>query len=300
MANSDLVEPAEVVGAPRRWANSSIGDEPHVTLEALQKGLTVSLIATGRAAFEFCVRDERLADVVGRNRKNQFDFLPVVDAATNNVATSGKIIGLVHISAYRNGTKIDGRISAVMQPLSEENLIGADASILTFVRDADRHRCRLIVSGHEISGLVTLSDLQRSPVRAALFGLVTHLEIIMTEVIRRESGGTDDWFDRLSPGRQQKVREEIYKAQRTDRFVDALLFTQIVDKATIIRRSPRLINGKIREREVKKIEMLRNSLAHANDYAQSPDAAKQTCEAVRLIETWSKHFSQWLKDIEPR
>jgi len=143
---------------------------------------------------------------------------------------------------------------------------------------------------------VTLSDLQRLPVRAALFGLVTNLEIIMIEVIRRVFGSTEDWFDRLSPGRQQKVRETIEEAQRGDRFVDALLFTQIVDKATIIRRSP-LSPGKIHQRDIKKIETLRNGVAHANDYADSPDAAKQTCEAVRLIERWSDHFSQWLKNI---
>jgi hypothetical protein len=44
-----------------------------------------------------------------------------------------------------------------MRPLSEENLIGADAGILDFVRDADRQRCRLVISGREIGGLVTLS-----------------------------------------------------------------------------------------------------------------------------------------------
>jgi hypothetical protein len=67
------------------------------------------------------------------------------------------------------GAKPKGRVYEKMRHLSEANLIGADASILAFVRDADRHKCRLVVSGCEISGLVSLSDLQRLPVRAALF-----------------------------------------------------------------------------------------------------------------------------------
>jgi hypothetical protein len=62
-----------------------------------------------------------------------------------------------------------------MRALPEENLIGADAGILSFVKGADRRGCRLVMSGAEISGLVSLSDLQKLPVRATvLFALITH------------------------------------------------------------------------------------------------------------------------------
>ena len=121
-----------------------------------------------------------------------------------------------------------------MRPLSEENLLGADASILAFVRDADHQKCRLIVSGHEISGLVSLSDLQRLPVCAALFGLITYLEIAMTGVIRQEFTGTDGWLNRIAEGRRQKLQVEIAQARLDEPLVDALLFTQFADKATII------------------------------------------------------------------
>jgi hypothetical protein len=56
------------------WATSSIGNEPNVTIEALQKGLTVDLIATKRSSFETCAHDEMLSTVVERNRHNGFDF----------------------------------------------------------------------------------------------------------------------------------------------------------------------------------------------------------------------------------
>ena len=51
------------------------------------------------------------------------------------------------------------QVAAAMQHLSEENMLGADASILAFLRNADERRCRLIISQNEISGLVGLSDL---------------------------------------------------------------------------------------------------------------------------------------------
>jgi hypothetical protein len=194
----------------------------------------------------------------------------------------------------------EGTVGTKMQHLSEENLIGADASILSFVRDADRQKCRLIISGHEISGLVSLSDLQRLPVRAALFGLVTSLEIIMAHVIRSEFKRTSRWLERLSEGRRQKLENEIKKAHQDDSFVDALLFTQFADKVTIIRKSSRMAVGSPAfENEFKQIQSLRDHLAHANDYAASPEAACKVCRTVQVIEKWNKEFSDWLRASDP-
>ena len=193
-----------------------------------------------------------------------------------------------------HGAIPDARIGQIMQPLSEENLLGADASILVFVRDADQQKCRLIVSGHEISGLVSLSDLQRLPVRAALFGLITYLEIAMTGVIRQEFNGTDGWLNRISEGRRQKLQVEIAKARSDEPLVDALLFTQFADKANIIWKSGCLIVEKSAfESQFKKIQALRDHLAHANDYASSPSAAIDTCKTVRLIDEWNNRLSKF-------
>ena len=41
--------------------------------------------------------------------------------------------------------------------------------LLDFVRTADEHSCRLVVDGGRVTGLVSLSDIQKLPVRAALF-----------------------------------------------------------------------------------------------------------------------------------
>ncbi len=280
----------ETAFGPAPWANHSIGNEPHVTLEALQAGLTVNLIAIARADFVTCGMNERLAQVIKNNSQNQFDFLPVTEVA------DGGIVGLLELTSYRHSALVDRSVGEAMRPLSEENLIGADASILEFVRDADRRRCRLVVSANQISGLVTLSDLQRLPVRAALFGLVTHLEILMAEVIRREFKGTWEWMKRLSEERQQKLRNELEKAQKRDGLVDPLLFTQFADKKSILRKSGHLKTSRERfDDELGRIRSLRDHLAHANDYAASPEAASKTCETVRLLDAWREEFLQWLQ-----
>ena len=272
--------------SPHQWAASSI-DAPHATLDALQNGLTVDLIATKRADFATCVEDEPLATVVRRTRPKQFDFLPVVEAATAKAGSSGRIIGLIEIEHCLKVVANTEIVGTVMHRLSDANLIGANASILAFVRDDDRQRCRLIVSGHQISGLVSISDLQRLPVRAALFGLVTDLEITMANAIRQNFNGTDAWLERLAPGRREKLKTEIDNSSFHDGFVDALLFTQFCDKVTIIRKSPRFAARATGfEGEMKKVQTLRDHLAHANDYAATPDAASRVCATVRLIEKW--------------
>src|SRR5262249_40732179 len=152
----------------------------------------------------------------------------------------------------------------------------------------------LIVSGHEISGLVSQSDLQRLPVRAALFGLITCLEIIMANSIRRRFDGSDAWLNLLSDSRQQKLKYEISKARSDDDFVEAILFAQFCDKVDIILKNPQFPFEKAASRrEFKKIQALRDHLAHANDYASSAHSASETCKTVRLIDKWSKDLQRF-------
>jgi hypothetical protein len=180
----------------------------------------------------------------------------------------------------------------MMHPLSEENLIGADAGIVAFVRGADRQKCRLVVSGTEISGLVSLSDLRRLPVRAALFAMVTQLEMIMANAIRTEFVGSDGWIERMSNGRQSKLRDKVAAAKSDDGYIDRLVLTDFGDKVSIIKTRPDFQWGRnVFKSELAQIESLRNDLAHANNYAATRSAAQRTCERVRMMDTWIERLS---------
>lgn len=174
-----------------------------------------------------------------------------------------------------------------MQPLSEENLIGADAGILNFVRDADRRPCRLVISSTQIIGLVSLSDLQRLPVRPVLFMLITHLELLMTDVIRAEFETRDAWMMRLSDTRRAEFNRRLNGRRRSDMEVNPLLMTEFCDKATIIaKRSDLPCSRGEFGRAMKAAQALRDDVAHANDFAATPDTARNTCAVVRTIEEW--------------
>jgi hypothetical protein len=102
------------------------------------------------------------------------------------------------------------------------------------------------------------------------------------------------WLERLGSGRQLLIAAEMKQAREDDSFVDSLLFTQLADKATIIRKSPKSpLESSSFKSEFFKIQDLGNQLAHAKEYALTLQAASRVCETVRLIDEWSSRLSQW-------
>lgn len=255
------------------WASSSLSGRGDV-FTVLHSGLTVDLISTPAGLLATCSQDEAVSDVVERN-PDDFDFIPVVDE-------NRRFIGMFNASAQR-GRRTLATVSQCFVPLSEKYLIGADASILDFVLDADQRPCRLVISGAKIVGLVSLSDLQRLPARAALFALITGFEITMTDFIKKNYPEEATWLQLLGSKRRQKIRDEISKVRADDGYVESLLFTQFCDKNRIV--TLHLPEDRREDIEVKlnRVEKLRNSIAHANEYAASPDQAKIVCEVVREL-----------------
>ena len=164
-----------------RWANPDNGG-PDV-LERVQRSLTVDMIMTPRADLRTCRRDEIASAVMARNTEH-FSFLPVVDEP-------GRFLGLYRAERWFGKEAPQEKIGDDFEPFSEDVVIGADASIIDFVKNADERATRLVVSGDRVAGLVSLSDLQQLPVRAALFTLITRLEMAMAERIETEWVGDE-------------------------------------------------------------------------------------------------------------
>lgn len=237
-------------------------------------------IATAREDLTTCADDDQISSVLEQNIE-LYDYIPVIAKTPRG---KGDIVGLLHAASYVGGAARNGYVREYRNALSEETLIGADASILDFIKKADERPCRLVVSGAGIVGLVSLSDLQKLPARAVLFALVTGLEITMSEAIRRHFQREDGWLAYLSEGRREKISIEIAKARTDDGFVDNLLFTQFCDKADVIAKSFALLSDKKAFRfHLKEIQDLRDNLAHANEYAASPERARHTCATIKTL-----------------
>ena len=225
-----------------------------------------------------CRCDESVAAAVKTNT-DRYSYFPVEDE-------TGNVLGLLRAEEWFDKEAPSCVVGEAYEQLSEQHLIGAQESIIAFISEADTRPVRLVAGRQGISGLITISDLQKLPVRAALFTLVTGLELAMSRRIEREwADDHDGWFGCLSPGRRDKLKKKVREAERAGTFVNKLVLTELKDKARIVVNCglvPGTSKTKLRE-QFEDIETLRNMLVHANDYASHPDEAKKVCKTVREI-----------------
>lgn len=247
----------------------------------LQAGLTVSLISTPRKRLSTCSLGE--PEIQARQRaaeSGNFDYLPVMDCSSGE----RRIVGLFCSKRPRSEYSDDSVVGDDVIGLSDANLIGADASIWDFILGVCLRPICLTVSGQQIDGLVSWADLQKLPVRVALFGMITGFELSMSGAIKRRFDEGDGWMQELSPSRQLNIRERIERSLDSDSEVDALLHTQFADKATIVRKSLSLgESNSAANKALNRIENLRNLVAHANNYAGSLAEAKRLALTVRQL-----------------
>lgn len=256
------------------WASNH--DASLDKLRRVQGSLTVGLMMVPRSDFLTCSLSQSAAEVKARN-EDKYSFLPVVDDCD-------RVIGLYNAEQWFASEPQDEMVGANYLALSEDTVIGADASIFDFIRNADEVSTKLVVSGEGVAGLVSLSDIQQLPVRAALFALVTSLEMAMTLVIETRWPNAEDWAALLTETRQTKLKELIETAQKKDGFVSEIAFTQFSDKSTLLFKSGLMKETRnAHDARFNSIRDLRDNLAHANQYADTPEAAASVCRVVRSV-----------------
>jgi CBS domain-containing protein len=269
---------------PRSWARHSLDADPDALLGSIERGLRVRLIATPCDELVTCDAEADLRAEAARNEDRRFDFLPVTRAGDGG----RRICGLMRMVSFLEGHHApEGAVSNYMEPLSEENLIGADAGILTFIRHADSRPCRLVFAGTRIVGLVSLSDIQRLPVRPVLFMLITHFELLMADIIRIRFKTQDVWKELLSKDQRRRLDKRIADRRRDGMEIDPLLMTEFSEKTTIVGKIITLSDDQdLFKSDMDTARRFRNDLAHAKNFAATREDAEQTCKTVRSIEKW--------------
>lgn len=257
------------------WAAMPLDGSANSTLSSLEQGLSVNLITTFDPCC--CEADDDLKQVVGREDLTEFDYLPVKE--------NDEVVGLLYKA--RHDTKdASGLVKDVMCNLRGNLIISESAGILSYIADADDRPCRLVLQGSQLNGIVTLSDLQKLPVRPVVFLLVTHLELLMTQWIRQHCKG-DEWLNSLKDEeRRDKVNDKWRELQANNLAVDKLTATEFADKRDVILDLRPPSRKKRAKKELGRIERLRNSVAHAGDYALTQENAEKTVTTVRAARQW--------------
>ncbi len=122
----------------------------------------------------------------------------------------------------------------------------------------------------QVGAIITLSDLEKPPMRMFLFGWITLGEMLMTEILRHRYVD-DSWQDLLSSQRLDKAKQLQEERARRGQKVDLVDCLQYGDKGWIIsydeglRKALGMASRREARQAIKEMESLRNNLAHTQE-----------------------------------
>ena len=140
-----------------RWASKPLKTSAIEFLSAIRTQFPVSLIAIPRAELK-CWTADGWEEVEAHPDFRDFDQVPLTDARGQRIE-----------AVFERG---NGRLA-----LREDMFIAADAPLLSFLESADQQRFRFLLLDSTVSGMVTISDIQKLPVYSVLFSLLIPVEI---------------------------------------------------------------------------------------------------------------------------
>lgn len=181
------------------------------------------------------------------------------------VREDGLVAGYVAGDALGDDTCEAGR-----RDFDEAAVVDDTAPLLSVLRKLSRLPHVFVRVLGRVGGVIVPGDLQSAPVRMWLFGLLTLIEMHFTDLIERHCPG-DAWKQYLSEARLAKAEQLLAERKRRNqglRLLDCLQFSdrgQVIARNEALRRLTVFPSRSQAEETVKRLEQLRNNLAHSQD-----------------------------------
>jgi hypothetical protein len=249
-----------------------------VALTATEASFHVHLIATFAPDLVAAPADADAAAWLSTNHPN-FDQFPVRQAS----ATIGVLM--------RQGNTSGKLVRERMQPLSEDLIVSADMPIANLIPLLRGNHFRLVLRGNQLDGLVTQSDLLKLPVRMLLFGLITHLELCLRALIQRRKPWPD-WLMTLDQKRRKEIEKEQKKLTQARFEPNPLEFTNFSDAVRVLCDEPDLAGNF--SKEMGEVKKLRNDIAHAKTFVNSPADVADFVARFECVRTWIGRITELL------
>jgi hypothetical protein len=230
----------------------------------------VSTYRSLRSLFEKNISVNSISEVlatcnVGDQALQIRDQMVSKDYDVIGVEENGMVIGYVLREDLR-----EGRCKEYFRSFSPSDLVSDSTPLLQTLfifKDTDR---LFIIEGNRITKVVTLADLQKPPIRMLLFGVISLVEMHLYRIIR-ESFAEDSWKSHLSAKRIQQAEELFLQRKARNEAIELSDCLQLCDKRDIVLNEQPLrerlgIESKSKGKDFfKKLENLRNNLAHSQD-----------------------------------
>jgi len=205
---------------------------------------------------------------------------------TAGVRIAGLVRGFLVAGEQAAGSCADG-----MHPFAPGQVVSDEAGLHEAIRVLDGETYCFIATLGTVDAVVTRNDIQKPAARMWLFGNVTIFEMLMSDVIAIRYPD-EAWKKRIAPGRLAKARELLAERQRRGQQVALLDCLQLSDKSRILMQDPEVLKDagftsrRAATETMKRLESLRNSLAHAQHILPEdwPAIARLAFRLDRLME----------------
>lgn len=165
----------------------------------------------------------------------------------------------------------EGHLGDYLHSFTPDDLVADTDSLQKVIHSLGINgRCFVKVLG-EAGAIVTLSDLEKPPVRRFLFGMITIFEMRVTRGIRMYFPG-ESWRENASPGRLAKAEALWQERRRRNSPADLLDCLQFSDRGQLLLRIPKVLevlqgmgipSKRVALKAFQELETLRNNLAHS-------------------------------------
>lgn len=169
-------------------------------------------------------------------------------------------------------------------PIDKEEVLHPDMPLFQAFPHIAKKRRVFIGATSEITHIATRSDLDKIPVRLGMFGLISVLESVLREIIRRS---IPEWEESLSKERLEAAQKlyELKIARSED--IDLIQCLQLGDLGSVFSKNQRFkrfgpsLSRKVYDDRIRNIGKLRDALAHSQDIL--PFAWEEIADLIGFI-----------------
>lgn len=160
-----------------------------------------------------------------RMGRRDFDYAPVIDGHL--------VIGRVARSDLKTNSKAP--LASKVTPLGSGIIASGHSPIGELIAWLRSEPFLFVLEGRTVTGLVTVSDLNRQAARTYLYAVVAGTEMLLAELLRREFKDQESALQHLTANRQATVRKAYLDAG--DEAADLVSAMYLSDVITVIRHA---------------------------------------------------------------
>lgn len=198
--------------------------------------------------------------------------------------------GLVSGYVERARLTFSGALEEHLRAFGEEEVLLDGDSILSAMRLLRNTPAVFVAHLGRVNGIVTRGDLQKTPVRMWLFGLISMIEMQLLRLVRRLYPN-EIWQEALTLDRMRTIHKIFDERSRRNESIGLTDCLQLCDKAALILKHSGFLHASpfpskaAGDRFFKELEATRNALAHSQDIISGkwPNLAELVVEAERLL-----------------